>query len=412
MTTTARIITATLLALLLAYFAPKGYWLIAQERQRTPMFSYSAVAGGFVSLRVEDGKPVYRGADGAAITREQHEELTPFSSWVQLSKDGRLPSHVQGLTITPATIRKAQANLRLHAAAFDAPTIALIPLFDAASGRAKLESPGELLRLGQEPEFLRIEDNTLQPERARRYAQAFEKTGLRLPVRALGYSPSPLKPYDEGCYVSDADGKLFLVHDHAGEPRVRHIPLKDGERELRPVRLFVQEQENREWRVVVHDERGDLYLLVGPNHTPRKLPLGDHQPGKATIGVRSDPLHVHITANDGDTLVINVVKRETFEPVASMTHEIDKDENALRHRLYSWLFPMTLDVETRTSAYYGWEAAHAGWSSLPGALLAALTALLLARRRREGRAFALATVSVCLCLGPIALPAVLLTPKA
>lgn len=379
------LITGTIL---LAHYMPAGFWLVADERQRAPVVFYSCIEDRFLLLLFENGEARRSDPAGAIYEREEFERLLPLDNYLQLYRDGRMPSEIDGVAITPERLRRERINLRLRPAMLDSPSAGLVPLFDAESGRARLETPGDMMRLGRSVEFLDVKANRALPEKTARFQNAFAGAGFVFPARLVGGNPVARKPYDEGYFLVDAAGEFFHLRQARGEPQLRRLAdfVAPGEKarwaRLRPRHLHVQEQNNREVRLLIVGEAGDVHLVAGEDYRLVTLPLSRFDPATMQLWLRGDLLNRLVTVTSGEHVEAVVMSRD-YEFVDRHTETWTPREDRPAGRLAAALFPFTLNFESEGSGYLGFHLARGNWPALAMnlGLLAALAGWWRVRKR-------------------------------
>jgi hypothetical protein len=350
--------------LLLAYYLPAGYWLIADKHTRSPIVFYSCIEDRFLLLRSENGEMRRTDPTGANYEREDFERLLPLDNFMQLYKDGSMPKEIDGVAITPEKLRRERINVRLRSEMLDSPSTGLTPLLESQSGRVRLEMPEDMMRLGNRIEFLDVKANQLLAEKSARFRKAFNEAGFVFPVHVMGGNPTSLKPYDEGYYLVDSTGAFFHLRQVRGEPELQRLndivasAEKDRWTKLRPRYLHVQEQDNKEVRFLIV-ENENIHLVIGENYRLITLPLSNYDPVKMQLSVRGDLLNRLVTVNSNASVESVVMDRE-YHFVDRYAEPLIPRENRPAGRLAAVLFPFMLDFESDHSGYLGF---HLDWGN-------------------------------------------------
>jgi len=371
---------------LLAYYLPAGYRLIAATRTRTPLVFYSAVEKRFLFSRVVDGEVRYVDAAGQIVARDEFERLLPLMNWAQLTKDGRMPREIDGTPLSIETVRRAQFSVRLKPALFDSPLVPLAPLLESGGDRARLEMPPDFLRLGAKVEFLDPAANRVMADKSARFAAAFAAQGFRFPVAFANSNPTNRKPYDEGCFLVDASGAIFQLRQIRGAPELRRLaetvpPAQAAAwRSLRARYIHVQEIDSRELRAMIVDTSGAVHVALGSDYRLVRLPLRSFDPDRSELQLRGDLLHRVVVVESPGRLEAVVLDRNYGE-IARHEENLPLWKDQPAGRVARVLFPFTWELRSATSGYLGFNVE---WGSL-GAL--GLNALCLAGWLVAGRRF-------------------------
>lgn len=251
--------TVTVL-LLLAWQLPSWVTFLTAEASKVPFTLYSPLLGDFISFeRVDDKQIVRRDPAGNTYTQEQADSLLPFFYMRQLVADGRFPGEVCGVKVTPHDVQRTSFTYRISPADLNAPAAGLYPLLESLSGRVDLTMSDDVFRItGRGIEFVRMESNTLDEEKSRRFTEALSRKGFRFPARRVAGNPTTRKEYDEGYLLLDADSRLFHLKQQCGRPYVRAVELPAG---VVPEHLFLTEFRDRSILGFVVDTRGGFHLL-------------------------------------------------------------------------------------------------------------------------------------------------------
>jgi hypothetical protein len=358
----ARIFLLLTGTLLLAYYLPAGYWLIADGYQRAPIVFYSCVEKGFLFLRSEKGEMRRTDPAGKVYEREDFERLLPLDNYMQLYKDGNMPKEIDGIAITPEKLRRERINVRVRPEMLDSPSTGLTPLLESQSGRVRLEMPEDMTRLGERIEFLDVKANRPIAEKSARFQKAFDEAKFAFPVRLMGGNPSPLKPYDEGYFLVDSAGAFFHLKQVRGEPELRRLADdarpedKDRWAKLRPRYLHVQEQDNREVRFLIFEEDGSVHAVVGKDYRLATIPLKKFDPAKMQFSLRGDLLN-RLVAVSSDESVEAVVLDRDYRLVDRYAESLTPRDARPAGRFAAAIFPFVLDLESDNSGYLGFHLA-------------------------------------------------------
>jgi hypothetical protein len=401
MTLVARFLLLLTGILALAHYAPAGYWLAAAKPRRAPTVFYSCVEQRFLLLRSERGELLRADPGGKSYTREDFERLLPLDNYLQLYKDGRMPKEIRGVAITPEKLRRERVNLRLKPEALDSPGAPLHPLFESQSGRVRLETPADMLRLGAGAEFIEIKSNAVNRAKSEKLRLALAAAEFTFPVSVAGGNPTALKPYDEGLFVADATGSVFHLRQVKGEFELDRLADKAAPedaarwRALQPRHIHVQEQDNRELRALIIDTAGRAHLLVGPQYRLVTLPFEHYDPSQMALTVRGDMLNRLATASSADRVEALVFDRD-YQVVDRYTEALPPATAQPAGRWAKTLFPFTLELASNGSGYLGWhfEAGNPWAWGLNAVCAGGYLVWVRKRPWNRGRALDLAAISL------------------
>ena len=230
----ARLVLLVVGLLLLGHYLPQGYWLLVAKRwPHGPVVFYSCITKDFLFLRSTNGAMARMDRNGKTYSRAEFETLLPLDNWAQLARDGRMPKSVEGVELSPGKIRYERMSMRIRPDMLDTPEVPLHPLLESESGRVRLETPGDFMRLGNGIAFLSAATNAIETEKSARFAKAFAAARFAFPSTVIAGNPNILKPYDEGYFLVDAAGATFHLLQVRGEPVLRRIS-EAGRRQPKP----------------------------------------------------------------------------------------------------------------------------------------------------------------------------------
>ena len=376
--------------LLLAHYLPQGYWLLAAKKRRPPIVFYSCVEKRFLFYRYSDHNLQYVDGAGKTYDRQEFDLLLPLDNYLQLLRDGKLPKAIDGVTLTPETIRHARINIKFKPVALDFPGIPLYPLLEAESGRVRLEMPEDFMRISSRIEFVDAQTNAVAGDKSERFTRAFSQAGFVFPPATIGGNPTNLKPYDEGFFLTDATGATFQLRQVQGQPKLHRIadiaaPAAKSEwQNLRPRYIHVQEQDSREVRAIVIDKTNRALMVVGPDYRLIPIPFKRYDPATMTLVLRGDLLNRLITVSS-DNYIESVVLNRDYGLVDRYTEDLPLRSTTFAGKIARAIFPFTLDFDDNNSGYLGFFPSFGSSIALLVNLLCSLGLLawLLARKQLQ-----------------------------
>lgn len=376
----ARIFLLLSATALLAYYLPIGWHLLTGSRQRVPYIQYGETGAGFLftGVKYENGEAtvVYTDRAGNSYTRDAFEKMLPLTYSAQLYKNGTMPSEIKGVKITPGSIRREMFGFRIRPESLDTPGVELLTLFEAESGRARLEVPQDFMRILKDGriEFPEPKNNSVNTEKSERFTNAFARAKFNFPVTAIGANANPRKPYDEGIYLADAEGQMFLLRQVRGEPevtRIGDIAADPGAwRALKPRHIIVNEIETRELRALIIDTNGQPWLSVGEKHRLVKLPVESYTPAGATLSIRGNLLNRMLVVQTEEKQEAVALDRE-YKVIDRYEGDLTAPSALPPGKIGALLFPFTWWMTDDSSGYFGF------YGKFGSALAFALNAVFL-----------------------------------
>lgn len=395
---------------LACHFLPYLHWLAFAPKLRSPQVHYSALARDFLLLGIKGETVHYTDSQGTSLTRDRFEELLPLANWPQLTKDGRMPTHIHGAPIPLDQLRRSQFSMRAKPEDFDSPRPGLTHLLEAGGDRVRLEMPSEVLRLGRDRlEFLTPSDNTTLPAKSALFTKALLDAGLHFPLQLYASNPTNRKPYDEGLYLVDADGQAFLLRQLRGTPEVTALAPK-GWSGLKLRHILVQESEGREPRAVLFTKDDRVLVVLGEEHRLVALPLRSFRTGLSSFSLRGDLLNRLVVCETDGHLEAVALDRD-YRELQRLERMLPRRSDTTTGRVASLLFPISWQLVSPTSGY-AWIYASIGSAKalILSALLAVLWFFLATRTPARPFRFILAECVIIMAAGLPGLIAAWLLP--
>lgn len=408
--------------LLLAYYLPAAWHILTATRIRVPFIQYSDTGHGFLLARVEYNETTktaaihYTDTEGRSYERGDFEKMLPLTYYYQLYKDGTMPGEINGVKITSASIQREMWKLRLSPDELDTPSVPLYTLFEAESGRVRLDPPDDFMRIRADGriQFINPKSNKILAEKSARYTEAFARASFAFPAAVVGANPTPLKPYDEGVYLADAEGRIHRLRQVKGAPeliRIADIAADPAAwRALRPQHIIVNEVETHELRALIIDTAGQTWLAVGENYTLIKLPAAGYSPATDTLVLRANLLSRLVLVQTPGKITAIALDRD-YEVLDTYEENLPTAARQSASKIARILFPFHWWLHDNSSGYYGFNAEHNGVPALAfnAFILVAYTIFLLIRRQfTSARLPDLAVVAVA---GIFGLMSALLLPR-
>ena len=375
-----RIILFALSSLMLSHYVPYLFWILTDAHTNQPYILYSNVKEQFVFFRHGEDALHLVDEEGNEYSRGEFRTITPMFSYRQLYYDGILPEALNGVKLDIKKIEAERTSVRLKPKDIYSPSINLYIVFDNGTGSLRLDMPEDFLRLNDKVEFINARTNSLETEKSQLFQNAFDKAGIRFPIKGVFSNPSTLKPYDEGSFIVDAENRVFHLRQVKQKPEIKL--LKDAGKyskiwdEIAPEYILVAEQGNKELRCAIIDTQHRFWLVVGEDFRPVKVPFKNFDPTKMEVRLNGSLLHVQVTAQSDDSL----------ESVA-----FDRDYNVKRTYTESWpttatmwqgkvsdsIFPWTTNFRNNNTLYTGFYASLGNPFVLVINVLLALVSMLI-----------------------------------
>jgi hypothetical protein len=418
----ARGATLLLAACCLSAALPGFYWRMAMPERVRQSMSFSSVRGEFVTSSTALGKAIgpvgagttmYMLENGTKLNRKQYTQALPFLYAEDLAKWNCFPQTLGGRTFTPHEAKYSWQFARFSPQEWNSPAPMLHMLLESEPGGARLELAPDFFRVasdGLSIEFLRPEDGSVNQAKSKLFSDALRNVGFVFPVRALGGTPDPLKAYDLGYVLADAENTLFrLQMTHAAPRSLNTQQTVPGN--IRSI--IVQEHHRKEWGAfVVTDDA--FFILDQQSATLRRLPLPFFDAGKTRIALWADPLGKSAVLWDLSGIhsgITGLGMDPNYKSVHDFTMPPNEDDLRTmdqRRLIASFLFPVKLSKYEAGSGFMHLSATYADVPLAAAASCALSLVLFLLLQRRMQRPLRLWDCSLIALFGPVALASIIL----
>lgn len=342
-----RIILALIIVLAAAIFLPEFYWKVFKQTQKRVNVNYSPIKKSFILIKSDIYGANYTDLDGNEYTREQYEELLPFSTFRQLMLSGKMPDSVDGIPVTPKKINLNNFTLRTNAYVINSNPIQLYPLFESKSGRVKLELPLDFFRITDRMEFITSSSNELNEDKTNLFTDELKKNGFQFPGKVIYGNPTTMKPFDEGYFVIDNNNAVFHIKMVKGKPICKQTGVPKN---LGIAQIVVNEYELREWYGMIITKSNDLYLISYDNYKLIKLPVDGYDHSTDQIQVKGDLIYRTIIINKVNGYKAIVTDRN-YKVVNNCKDSWPGRDEKTAGIVSAYIFPFTIEMEKGTTPF-------------------------------------------------------------
>ncbi len=315
---TNKILLYTLAAILLLWIIPWIGDFFTSQAIKMPFTLYSSETGDFCYNTVDEkGKMIRTDRQGNIYTQTEFDSLLPYFYYRDLVSQGKFPLVKKGMELSVREVQSDNFVFRSTPSGINKKMIPLYPLLESMSGRADLETPGDVFRIADRIEFTDITKNEIDTEKSVLFNQLFEKKGFAFPAQVIAGNPTTRKEYDEGYLITDQKERLFHFKQVKGKPYLREIEIPAN---VRITHLFVTEFKNRKTLGFYTDQNDNLYALMNKSYDSRKIeiPPVDLRNESLTIIGNIFDWTIKITKEDGDH--IHAVDGESFSALGTIMH--------------------------------------------------------------------------------------------
>lgn len=344
----SKIILSLIVLILIIWLMPWVYDFMTYNPQRSPFTLYSSDLKEFVYATHSSGKELQRRDESGNIYGEKEfDRVLPQFYVRQLVADERFPDSIAGVPVIAREIQQQNFVFRNIPSSLNAPTVPLYFLLESMSGRVDLQMPQDVFRITDAGiEFIWSNTNTLNQEKSDVFTQAMKDKGFVFPAKLVVNNPSTKKDYDEGCLITDSQGKLFQLKMTVGRPFVKPIALPEG---LDIKYLYITEFRGRQSLGLISDRLNNFYAIRSGSCDIVRIDVPSFNPDREVITIFGNLLDwtVQITSSESETFY--ALDAATLECIRTFSHELE--ELSFWERSRSYFMPLRLKF---TSAYDKW----------------------------------------------------------
>lgn len=351
-----RLASVILCITILAWFIPSFY----QKSTRPDRFfisaQYSPILQRFIMLDMGHNSARYRDENGQIYPNREARMLLPLSYPYDLGKWGEFPLELEGQTFSFDRAIGALQRISVSPRDVNTKTLPLYTLLESNPEGASLITPPDIFSVKpRRIEFINVADGSLNEEKSVQFTHALTQSGVIFPLKLVNSNPSPLKPFDEGAFIIDANNRIFQLKIVNGQPVSRDLGVNLAD-EARYMSIS-ENQQKEIYGLIATDH--NVYLIMYDNRL-QPLPLDSYTANQHSIDMRMDALYRIIIKTDVTDRLnggINLLAaNKQYLPVRrlhqSMPDEI-KARTAMVNKGLSLLTPFTIKQFESTQASAG-----------------------------------------------------------
>jgi len=372
-----RIIIILIVTLVAMWVVPAIVKKATSTPQRYPFVYYSSIIEEFCYREVEGKKTTLRDATGRQYSAAEFDSILPMMYYRQLSSEGKMPDSIRGEEVTMPLIRQKSFTFRYNSNETSAPNLGLYVMYESLPKRLNLETPDDVFRMKEKIEFIDVTTNKVNREKSDLFTRELEKKGYVFPAQWSQGILTIRKPYDEGYFTLDAEGKLFHMKMVNNRPFIRNTKVSDS---IDVAYFTMQAVADKRFYGFLFDTEGSIYILEAPGYNLLKLDI-------PPIDIRND--EVMIMANMF-FWTVNVIKpdgRYSYALQNDNLRRVDDSFIAANRdnwaKVSQWLFPASITLQERNTKYIRPQLHIASWQTFILNTILALLYLFLMKRRRE-----------------------------
>ncbi|MDR3245821.1 MAG: DUF4857 domain-containing protein [Prevotellaceae bacterium] len=228
------------------------------SRGRYPFVYFSSIEKKLMFREFDGRENPFHDDEDKIYAEKEYDASLPLLNYRQLTVNGEMPDSIDGIIIDPRVLRVKQVNFRYTPIEINTPQMGLYIMYESLPKKAKLESPGDVFRLNDRIEFIDIESNTVNTEKSEQFQSAMLKAGYTFPAQWTYGNLNIRKPYDEGYFSLDANGRLFHIKMVNGRPFVKNTLLDS---QIEPAYFSMLEVADKRFYGFLFDKKGNTYII-------------------------------------------------------------------------------------------------------------------------------------------------------
>ncbi|MDR0823688.1 MAG: DUF4857 domain-containing protein [Prevotella sp.] len=337
-----------ILILILTTFV--GFWGIPKlvktatySPDRYPFVYYSSLLKELCLIDFKNDEFPMRDVSGNVYNQHQFDSLLPLFNFRQLASEGKLPKEVDGHEINMPLLNSKSIVYRYEPNKFFTPDPGLYIMSEALPKRVKKTTPEDVFRLTDRIEFINTASNSINVEKSDRFRKELLAEGYSFPAQWVSGDMNPMKPYEEGFFSLDADGKFYQIKMVNSRPFVRNTHVGDS---IDIAYFSMMEMGDKRFYGFLYDKSGNIYIIEegGGKYTPIKLEIAPIDINTDKVLIMGNLLYWTVTTTKPDKQVAYGLKTESLERVAEYTIERETNKWDI---VSKWLFPAYLTFEQK-----------------------------------------------------------------
>lgn len=322
---------------------------------------------------------VYTDEDGNIYDRQSFEKLLPFIYYRNMELWDLLPLEIDGKVISGEEIKNNRLVLELSPAELPGhrPDEGLFPLIESVPYEARLSLPENRFRIDDEMVFVDADTNKRDEKLTRLYTDALAQSGFVFPGNIAGGRSVILKPFDEGVFLSDAEGNLFHVKRIGGFPHVVKTPV-----ESRTGVRFVKVLENslKEFYGLMLENDGSLSLISYDNYDLIRLNPENYYADTMDFKLIIDPLYRTAVYSDSEIIRASVMD-ENYKTIRTFSHTMQGVKPTEAQRLFAYFVPFRISMNNTSSLFIPLDFVFYPLGAVLSGFFSAAAYLLIRRRK-------------------------------
>ncbi len=339
-----------LVIFVLSSFIPTVYNRATRVDRFSLSGDFSPQLKSFIIWENGPDEMLFKTQKGELLDKEQAHKNMPFIFSSNVNKWGGFPLHVENQTFSYEEAKRNSQRMQVSPRYVFSKPMPLQILFENTPFGTQFPLPKDVVIFKEKGlEFTTMSDGVVDETKSLKFTKALNDAGLTFPIAYVATNPTPLKSFDEGMMLMDAEHKLFQLKMLNNEPFVRDMKINLPEKPL----YMTLEENSRKLYYGLIATSSNVYLYTY-NHELIALPLKEYKPKKHAVVIRMSPLYQSIIQTDisDKNVPVEYIATDTaFKPFAFYQQRFPEsivETLALNEKGLSFLTPLRLKQFSNT----------------------------------------------------------------
>ncbi|MBN1840206.1 MAG: DUF4857 domain-containing protein [Campylobacterales bacterium] len=333
-----------LVIVVLAWFIPNVYNRATRVDRFSLSGDFSPLLKSFIIWENGPDEMLFKTEKGERIDKAEAHKNMPFIFSSNVNKWGGFPLHVENQTFSYEEAKRNSQRMQLSPRYVFSKPLPLQILFENTPFGTQFPVPKDVVIFKEKGlEFITMSDGVVDEAKSLKFTKALKDAGLVFPIVSVATNPTPLKSFDEGMMLVDANNALFHLKMLKNEPLVRTMQISLPEK---PLYMTLEENPRKlYYGLIVTASKVYLYTY---KQELIALPLFQFDPHKHAVVIRMSPLYqsiIQTDISDKNVPVKYVATNTHFEPLHVNEQSFPKnivETLALNEKGLSFLTPLRL----------------------------------------------------------------------
>ncbi|MCI6988919.1 MAG: DUF4857 domain-containing protein [Campylobacter sp.] len=285
-----RFIQAFMIILVLATVFPLIYDAIFSETKNKTNLYYSQTLNEFLiaDYNKSTKKYTYKTQNGKSLNLDEFMRALPFKYYNFLLEKNEFPFEKWA---NKDLIKTNSQNLNIKPSTYNQKKIQLFTIFEANPKYLKLNYNS--FAISNLVKFINLQNLSIDENLSQNFIAALKNANFNFPFAEFYNNPTTKKPFDEGVFLSDFDGKIYHLKMINSLPFVKDTNLKNIDF------MLVSENPRKEFYAAIIDKNG-FGLISYDDYKIIRFDNLNYNPKNMEISLDINPLNKFLTIKSSD----------------------------------------------------------------------------------------------------------------